>query len=242
MAGPISAVFCDVGGPIYDDENFVVAVLAALDELRAADGQPAADRTTFRAVYRQILNQQSGSLRSALAQTFLGEAGRKGELHDLTRQYWVHPVGTMYDDALPFFQALAGKVTIGILANQEAAVIDALERDGIGSMVDVWGVSAVVGYEKPSPELFRWCMREAGVEPGNAIHVGNRLDTDVRPAKSLGLRTAWILRGEAPERPTDLQLREPDIAVTVLVGLADCLLSDDPFSPDAQTALQSYSI
>jgi len=31
----IRAVFFDVGGPIYDDENFVRAVRRALDDLRA---------------------------------------------------------------------------------------------------------------------------------------------------------------------------------------------------------------
>ena len=34
----LKAVFCDVGGPIYDDENYVAAVLTALDELRADAG------------------------------------------------------------------------------------------------------------------------------------------------------------------------------------------------------------
>lgn len=44
----LAAVFCDVGGPIYDDENFVTAVLTALDELRAADGLSPVDRQEFR--------------------------------------------------------------------------------------------------------------------------------------------------------------------------------------------------
>ena len=35
----LRAVFLDVGGPVYDDENFVAAVLTALDEMRSAAGQ-----------------------------------------------------------------------------------------------------------------------------------------------------------------------------------------------------------
>ena len=108
------------------------------------------------------------------------------ELHERTRRHWVHPPGTLYPDVLPLLRALAGKVAIGVLANQEATVVDALTRDGVAPFVDVWGVSALVGYEKPSPDLFRWCLAQAGCAPEQAVHVGNRLDTDVRPAAALG--------------------------------------------------------
>jgi FMN phosphatase YigB (HAD superfamily) len=224
----LQAVFCDVGGPIYDDENFVVAVLGALDELRATDGLLAVDRVTFRAVYDRIRKAQSGSLRSALATEFLGAGSRRSELQDLTREYWVHPKGTMYSDVLPFFDALAGRVKIGILANQEATVIRSLERDGLSGFIDVWGVSAVVGYEKPSPELFTWCLARAGTEAADTAHIGNRLDTDVRPAHALGLSTVWVLRGEAPDDPPDEQLAEADLVVRSLDGLADRMFTELP--------------
>jgi putative hydrolase of the HAD superfamily len=121
---------------------------------------------------------------------------------------------------LPFIRSLAGRVRFGVLANQEEGVIRALERDGVAPFVDVWGVSALVGFEKPSPELFHWCLDQARVRPEQAVHIGNRLDTDVRPARALGLGTVWVLRGEAPDHPTPEQLAEPDIAVRTLDGLA----------------------
>ncbi len=216
----LRAVFCDVGGPIYDDENFVAAVLTALDELRAEAGAAPVDRVEFRRLYDDSRAAQGASLRGALAERFLGDRGRRGELHDRTRTHWVHPAGTMYDDVLPFLRALDGRVRVGILANQEESVIRALERDGVAPFIDVWGVSAVVGHEKPSPELFHWALDRAGVLPEEAVHIGNRLDTDVRPAKALGLRTVWVLRGEAPDHPTPDQLAEPDLAVARLDGLA----------------------
>jgi FMN phosphatase YigB (HAD superfamily) len=225
----IGAVFCDVGGPIYDDENFVAAVLRAADELRAADGLDAVDRARFRAIYDDVREAQGGvSLRASIAREFLGSESRKRELHDLTRDYWAHPVGTMYDDVLPFFEALAGRVKIGILANQEESVIRSLERDGLAPYIDVWGVSAVVGYEKPSPELFEWALAAADVPASRAVHIGNRLDTDVRPAAALGLSTVWVLRGEAPSAPTPEQLAEPDIAVWSLDGLAERIFAELP--------------
>ncbi|MDO9395054.1 MAG: HAD family hydrolase [Herbiconiux sp.] len=216
----LKAVFLDVGGPIYDDENFVAAVLAALDGLRAADGVGPADRSAFRTIYDEVRAAQGGSLRGALASAFLGSRSRRDELHAATRAHWVHPAGTLYPDVLPFLRALDGRVRVGILANQEAAVVDALRRDRVAEHIDVWGVSAVVGFEKPSPELFSWCLAEAGVQAAEAVHIGNRLDTDVRPAAALGLGTVWVLRGEAAPSPTAEQLAEPDLAVPTLDGLA----------------------
>ena len=218
------AVFFDVGGPIYSDENFVAAVLAALDELRAERGEPAADRERFRELYDAVRERQGGSLRGALAAEFLGDSEHRALLHERTRAHWTHPPGTAYADVLPELRALSGRVAIGVLANQEATVVDALRRDGIAEFVDVWGVSALVGHEKPDAALFHWALEAAGADPAHAVHVGNRLDTDVRPAMSLGLGAVWVTRGEAPDRPTREQLDEPDLVVPGLTGLADALL------------------
>lgn len=222
-------MFFDIGGPIYSDENFVAAVLTALDELRAEVGEPPADRDRFREIYDTVRDRQGGSLRGALAAEFLGGTERRGLLHDRTRRHWTHPPGTAYADVLPTLTALSGRVTLGVLANQEASVVDALRRDGIAEYVDVWGVSALVGHEKPDPALFEWALASAGTDAAHAVHVGNRLDTDVRPAMAMGLAAVWVTRGEAPDRPTPEQLAEPDLAVPDLTGLPEALLSpEDP--------------
>jgi FMN phosphatase YigB (HAD superfamily) len=218
----LEAVFFDVGGPVYPDDSFRDALLVSLDELRADRGEGPTDRELFTGTYDGIRAAQSGSLRTALADRFLD--GRRDLLKERVRQHWVHPAGSMYDDVVPLFEALHGRVRVGLLANQEAGVVDALRRDGLGDLVDVWGISALVGHEKPSPELFGWALAEAGAAPDRAVHVGNRLDNDVRPARALGLATVWVLRGEAPDEPTEEQLSEPDLTVRDLTGLADVLL------------------
>lgn len=220
----ISAVFLDVGGPIYRDETFVEAVSRALDEMLAERGAGPADRELIRTIYDEIRDRQDGSFRTALARQVLGDVGARGELHRRTEPYWRHPAGTLYEDVRPFLSAVHGKVRIGVLANQEAAVIDALRRDGLGELIDIWGVSAVVGYEKPSRELFDWCLAQAGTDPAHAVHVGNRLDNDVRPAAALGLSTVWVLRGDAPDEPTADQLGEPDLTVRSLAELTPLIL------------------
>ncbi len=220
----IDAVFCDVGGPIYSDDNFTSAVRRGLDEIRARQGRPPVEQAAFDRVYDEVRTAQSGSLRRALATELLGDAALRDDLARRTAVYWTHPEGTAYPDALELFRALHGHVTLGVVANQEAATVEALSRDGFADLIDVWGISAVVGYEKPSPELFDWAMREAGTTAEHTVHIGNRLDTDVRPAAALGIATVWVTRGEAPPAPTPEQLAEADLSVPDLTTMAALIL------------------
>lgn len=219
----VEAVFFDIGGPLYDDENFVRAVLRALDELRAERGLPPPGRARFRQIYDTTRARQGGSLRAALAAEFLGSPEQRTLLHERTGPYWTHPEGSLHADVLPCLRALHGRVRTGVVANQESTVVEALRRDGVAPYVDVWAVSGIVGAEKPDPVLFDWALREADTTAGRAVHVGNRLDTDVRPAQALGLGTVWVLRGEAPPEPTPAQLAEPDAVVRDLTALPELL-------------------
>ncbi|MFL6094153.1 MAG: HAD family hydrolase, partial [Blastococcus sp.] len=101
----LHAVFLDVGGPIYDDANYVAAVVRALDELRAVQGRDPVDRRAVGRVYDAVRARQGGSLRTALATDLLGDAGLRSELHERTRRHWIHPRGTLYADVLPLLRA-----------------------------------------------------------------------------------------------------------------------------------------
>ena len=106
-----------------------------------------------------------------------------------------------------------------MIANQPTAVRSALERDGLVEAFEVWGVSDDLGVQKPDPALFVHAVRTAGVDASETVMVGDRLDYDIRPAKAAGMRTVWVLRGEAPDDPTPAQLAEPDAAVDDLRGI-----------------------
>lgn len=220
----LDAVFLDIGGPIYDDENFVGAVVLALDDLLARQSGAPVDRAAVRTIYQRIRVEQGGSFRTALATEILGDVTLRDELQRRTERYWHHPAGTMYQEVPAFLAELHGAVTVGVLANQPAGVAGDLRRDGVAELIDVWGISAIVGHEKPSRELFDWALDQAGTTADRAVHIGNRLDNDVRPAAALGLGTVWVLRGDAPPEPTLSQRAEADLVVDDLTGLADVLL------------------
>lgn len=215
-----AAVFVDVGGPIYPDENFLLAAHAALNQLREARGLHPVAHPEVRAVYDRVRNSRALSLRGTLAAEFLGHDGDRDLLHQTIATKWIHPAGSLYPDVLGFFGSLRGRVTTGILANQEVATVDALSRDGVAPYIDVWGISATVGVEKPAPEFFEWALRQADVEPHCAVHVGNRFTNDVLPAHHLGMKTIWLLRGEAPDFPEPVEREKADLVVDTLDGLA----------------------
>ena len=131
---------------------------------------------------------------------------------------------------IPCLKALVDRYRLGIIANQPSSVRAAMDRDGLSPYFEVWGVSDDLGLQKPDPKLFSQVLYTAGVAPTRAVMLGDRLDYDVRPAKNAGMRTVWVLRGEAPDDPTPAQLAEPDASVRTLAEIPAMLESWEPAS------------
>jgi putative hydrolase of the HAD superfamily len=69
-----------------------------------------------------------------------------------------------------------------------------LEAAGLRWHFDAVLVSDAVGFRKPRPEIFRATLGALGVEPEDALHVGDSLSADIAGANALGMQTAWITR------------------------------------------------
>jgi HAD superfamily hydrolase (TIGR01509 family) len=214
----VDMVFLDIGGVLYSDQRYRDSLRIALRKL----GASFADEE-FDAEYTACRRDQAGSFRRRLTERFLGSSARSAEVEAVASEHWQYRSGDLYPDVRPLLDQLHGRYRLGILANQPSAVRAALERDGIDRSFDVWGVSEDLGLSKPDPRLFRHALQEAGSEPNRTVMVGDRLDYDMRPAKASGMRTVWVLRGEAPDDPTLEQLREPDAAIRSLAELPAAL-------------------
>ncbi|MCM1533851.1 MAG: HAD family hydrolase [Corallococcus sp.] len=51
------------------------------------------------------------------------------------------------------------------------------------------------GIEKPDLEIFETALNRAGCRAEHSVMIGDRVDNDIIPAKSLGMRTVWIKQG-----------------------------------------------
>lgn len=222
-ASSLEVVFLDVGGVIYDDAVYRRALLRALRDLGARVTDDAFDRE-----YDRCRELQDGSFRRRLSAAFLSD-GPLDERSEAVRRrasrYWSYPPEALEADVLPTLGILAKRYRVGIIANQPSVVRDALRRDGIDRFLDVWGISDDLGLEKPDRRLYVHALRLADVEPGRAVMVGDRLDYDVRPSRAAGMRAVWVLRGEAPRRPTADQLGEADASIHSLSELPSVLES-----------------
>jgi HAD superfamily hydrolase (TIGR01509 family) len=217
--GGIRVVFLDIGGVMYDDSVYARSWNAALRESGAVftDGE-------FEEEYARARAAQAGSFRRRLTHRFLGPDADIEPVERLASSHWAYPPEALYPDVLPCLEALSGRYRLGILANQPSHVREALSRDGIDRFIEIWGVSDDLGLAKPDPRMFAHALHLAGEEPEGAVMVGDRLDYDVRPARETGMHAVWVLRGEAPDDPTDEQLAESDAAVRGLDELPQTLL------------------
>ena len=82
-----------------------------------------------------------------------------------------------------------------------------LEQMGIAQRLDFSVFSSEVGTRKPHPTIFQRALGALGVQPENALFVGDRLYEDVRGAGELGMTTVQAVWFRADEHPEG---REPD--------------------------------
>ncbi|MDQ4005314.1 MAG: HAD family hydrolase [Actinomycetota bacterium] len=217
MPNHLDVVFLDVGGPIYGDRPYYEGLFAAIRERRTD-----ASEDEYWAEFRACRRDQRGPFTRRLTLRFLPEDEYEGVVAR-GRELWRYPPESLQPDVKEALPALARDYRLGVLANQERWIRDTMRRDGLDGYFDVWAVSAELGVEKPEPGIFEHALRQAGVGPERAVMVGDRLDNDIAAAKRVGLHTVWMLRGEAPDDPTDEQLAVPDAAVRTLRGLPGVL-------------------
>jgi putative hydrolase of the HAD superfamily len=77
-----------------------------------------------------------------------------------------------------------------------------IERAGLTELLDTIVISSEVGMRKPEPGIFRLALDELGVEPHDAMFVGDRLETDVQGAAKLGMTTVQALWFNADDTPS----------------------------------------
>jgi FMN phosphatase YigB (HAD superfamily) len=210
----IDLVMLDVGGTIYDDDCIAQALLRATRELAG----PRFDEQAFWHLYDEGRQAQT-ALRVPVAEHFGLDSE---ELWAREATHVEYPPSALYADVKPTLDLLATRYKLGV-ASQSDATTEAMRRDGLLDYFAVVATPRAAGANKTEARFWKWALDEAGVPAGRAVNVGNRLDSDIRPAQNVGMRSIWLLRGEAPPSPTVEQLSEPDAVVTSFSGVPNAL-------------------
>lgn len=103
-----------------------------------------------------------------------------------------------------------------VLSNNFPELEQLLTAMGIRGAFDQVFVSAVMGYDKPHPELFRQAMAACGPME-QAIMVGDNPKGDIAGGHGAGMHTIWIARGRTytgtvqPDHIVQLPTDVPDV-------------------------------
>jgi len=93
-----------------------------------------------------------------------------------------------------------GILTDGVTIKQWEKLI----RLGIHPFFDEVVTSEEYGLGKPNVEFFNYGLKKIKLKPEEVIYVGDRVDKDIMPAKSVGMHTIRILQGKYSETPDEV--------------------------------------
>ena len=214
------ALTFDCYGTLIDWDKGVRAALAEVRGLHGVDverlmrDREAAERELLTGPYRIYSGILGDSLRAAG-----GAQGRTlayGEILGFvnTMNRW-----PPFPDVSKALLRLSVTYPMAILSNAESKVLEASARKLGGHFVALIAAEDLHSY-KPAPKHWEVALKRLHRPPEQVLHVAGSLFHDVRPARALGIPTAWInRRGEPVPDDVDQQMVFPDLA-----SLADALL------------------
>jgi putative hydrolase of the HAD superfamily len=94
----------------------------------------------------------------------------------------------LFEGALPLLERLRESYLLGAITNGNAE----LGRVGIERLFHVNVSSARAGVSKPNSRIFEYALLRSGVQPHEAVHVGDDAVNDVQGAAAAGMRTVWF--------------------------------------------------
>ena len=103
-----------------------------------------------------------------------------------------------YPDVEPMLREVRaiGGVSIGIVSDWGSNLRGILAELDLDQYLDFVLPSGAVGVAKPNPAFYRMALEHAGVEPSEALMVGDSYRADVRGAWAAGMDALWLRRDE----------------------------------------------
>lgn len=137
----------------------------------------------------------------------LHELGLDGDLVSLAaeiQRYWETPTDQVFAEVPEVLEQLRRRgIALGIVSHRPIAGIErSLEAHGLKEFFR-WRASPDsrgIAHGKLDQAFWNSLLKEAGVAPHEALHVGDDFETDIRGARRAGLHAVWIERPELKDR------------------------------------------
>jgi HAD superfamily hydrolase (TIGR01549 family) len=111
--------------------------------------------------------------------------------HPFPHMFWAR-MGEGVCEMLEWFRERSFK--LGVISNAEGQIERLLKHVGVYEYFDVVLDSKLVRMEKPDVRIFLKALEGVGVEPHEAVHVGDLLETDIKGAREVGMVPVLIDR------------------------------------------------
>ena len=199
-------LFFDIGETLLSEKDFHTArndglfdllksqkkdlTRAAYDEAhtRAVLTRPGGESSRVRAIAREILGPNEYYKAVSEYQQKIGGP--------LIKQFESRPTSLFhpYPEVREVLDYLSKRHSLGIIANQHRNVRSHMEKTyGLASFFNFMILSEEVGFNKPDREMFKLALDKARVDASEAWMIGDRVDTDIGPSRSLGMKAICVL-------------------------------------------------
>ena len=144
---------------------------------------------------------------------------------DLPKVAWRHDLERLFPGVPDMLKRLSAHYKLGIIANQQPGLRNRLRALGIEPFFSAIVGSGDVGLKKPDSAIFKKALAQAQCPPEQAVMIGDRLDNDIFPAQSLGMKTVWVRQGFGAYGDPELLPKSPDYTIRNILELERILHS-----------------
>jgi len=112
----------------------------------------------------------------------------------------------------PLLATFARRFKIAVVSNFYGNLDRVLAEADLARAVTVSADSGLLGFYKPDQRIFAVSLAQLGVQPREAVIVGDSIGKDCLPAKAMGMTTIWLRHDEfkgreaAPSHPVDFTI------------------------------------
>ncbi len=113
----------------------------------------------------------------------------------------------LFDDArTALCRLVEAGFSLAVISNWDETLDKLLQRLEVDQFFEYTVISCRIGIAKPDRRIFEAALERAGTTSDQSWYLGDQIDADILPAKSLGMRTIWVDyygKGEAKNTKND---------------------------------------
>ncbi len=195
----VKAIFIDFYGTIvYEDGEVIKQIVQKIFDTGKVNDKSEIDsywwnefQTAFISAYGENFETQRKLEYQSLEKTIqhFNSSADAEILSNLMFEHWVKP--PIFEESKQFFNK--SPVPIYIVSNidrndiLQAIAFHRLKPNGVFTSEDAKSY-------KPRKELFEFALKSTGLSVEQVVHIGDSLNSDVRGASAVGIKSIWINR------------------------------------------------